>query len=166
MLPPTPSNEEERLLALRRTGLLDSPDETFFDDIARLAAHSCGTPTALVSLVDGTRQWFKARVGMEVRETPRDVAFCAHAILQDEIFEVQDALADDRFRDNPLVTEAPGVRFYAGAPLITSEGHALGTVCAIDDHPRQLTAAQREALLALSRLVVGELDRRRKDRSP
>jgi GAF domain-containing protein len=165
VLPPTPPNEEERLRALQRTGLLDTPNEAFFDDVARLAAHSCGTPIALVTLVDGTRQWFKARVGMELQETPRDVAFCAHAILQDDIFEVEDALADERFRDNPLVTHSPRIRFYAGAPLITSDGHALGTVCAIDDRPRQLTEGQREALLALGRLVVGELHRRQKERS-
>jgi len=161
MSAPIPGNEQERLWALERTAILDTPDESFFDDIVHLAAHICDTPIALITLIDGTRQWFKARVGLEIRETPRDVAFCAHAILQDDIFEVEDSHTDERFQHNPLVHGHPRVRFYAGAPLLTSDGHALGTVCAIDHVPRHLTPGQRESLLALSRLVAGELNRRR-----
>jgi GAF domain-containing protein len=153
-----PANEVERLRVLDELRILDTPREKFFDDLAFLAAHTCDTPIALVTLVDGTRQWFKARIGLETTETPRDVAFCAHAILGDDIFEIPDAHQDERFAYNPLVTGYPSIRFYAGAPLLTSDGFALGTVCAIDHRPRNLTAGQREALRALSRLIVAELE--------
>lgn len=131
-----------------------------FDDIARIAAVVTGTPIALISLVDGKRQWFKARVGLNVQETPRDVAFCSWAILQDEIFEVGDASIDERFSDNPLVTAGPEIRFYAGAPLRASNGEGLGTVCVIDSKPRRLDDGQREALRALSRLAVALMEAR------
>lgn len=157
----TPENETERLLALEELGILDTPNEQFFDDLVFLAAYVCETPIAMLSFVDGSRQWFKARVGLDSSETPRDVAFCSHAILQDDIFEIPDTHKDTRFAENPLVTGHPDVRFYAGAPLITRGGFALGTLCAIDHRPRELTARQKEALQALSRLVIGELERRR-----
>jgi PAS domain S-box-containing protein len=153
--------ESERLETLRRQGILDTPPEPEFDDIANLAGAICGTPIALISLVDEARQWFKARVGLNAAETPRDVAFCAHAILGNDVFEVSDARKDPRFHDNPLTTSEPRVVFYAGAPLINENGLPLGTVCVIDHKPRTLTSAQRESLRALSRLVIAQLERRR-----
>ena len=146
-----PPDEEQRLRALRETKLLDSLPEPAWDDLARLASAICGTPVALVSLIDADRQWFKARVGLALQETSREVAFCAHAILQHDVFEVNDAGADGRFADNPLVTGELNIRFYAGAPILTDQGDALGTVCAIDRTPRQLSAEQRAALLSLAR---------------
>jgi signal transduction histidine kinase len=158
---PLPVDEDARLQALRAYDVLDTPPEEAFDDLTRLASQICGTPVAMVSLVDGDRQWFKSRVGTELEETPRDVAFCAHAILQRDLFVVPDAEADARFADNPLVTTDPHVRFYAGAPLITPEGHALGTLCAVDHVPHQLTREQEEALRALARQTMTQLRLRR-----
>ena len=156
-----PENEAARLESLHRYAILDTLPEQEFDDLSRLAALICGTPIALVSLVDENRQWFKSKVGIEESETPRDVAFCAHAIHASNVMVVPDALADERFRSNPLVTGKPNVRFYAGAPLLTPEGYALGTICVVDRVPRVLSADQLEALKALSRLVVNELELRR-----
>ena len=161
MKAPIPENELARLDALKRYAILDTFPEQEFDDLSRLAALICGTPIALVSLVDADRQWFKAKVGIDEAETPRDVAFCAHAILQRDVMVVPDALTDDRFRGSPLVTERPRVRFYAGAPLITHDGHALGTLCVMDHVPRDLTSDQKQALKALGRLVVAQIELRR-----
>jgi PAS domain S-box-containing protein len=156
---PRPHNETERLAALERLEILDSLPQQAFEDITALASIICGTPIALISLVDNERQWFKSRVGLDATETSREVAFCAHAILKPgEVMVVQDATRDKRFRDNPLVTEAPDIRFYAGAPIVTEGGHALGTVCVIDRQCRELSAAQIAALRALSRLVVNLLE--------
>ncbi|HEX2775757.1 MAG TPA: GAF domain-containing protein, partial [Candidatus Acidoferrales bacterium] len=161
MKAPIPENELARLEALQRYAILDTFPEQEFDDLSRLAAMICGTPIALVSLVDADRQWFKAKVGIDESETPRDIAFCGHAIMQRDVMVVPDALADERFRTNPLVTDRPKVRFYAGAPLITQDGHALGTLCVLDHVPRDLTPDQKQALKALGRLVVAQIELRR-----
>lgn len=160
---PIPPDEPQRMQALRDYGILDTAPENVYDDITHVAAGVCDTPIALISLIDGTRQWFKARVGLadELTESPRDTSFCGHAILGTDIFEVTDAIVDERFADNPLVIQEPKIRFYAGAPLITPKGHRLGTICAIDVRPRRLSEEQRSTLTALSRLVMRQLERRR-----
>lgn len=155
-----PEDEPERLAALRRVEILDTASEEFFDSIARLVAELCGAPISLVTFVDADRQWLKSRVGLNVCETRRDVAFCAHAILQPELFVVPDALADPRFANNPLVTGEPYIRFYAGAPITTGDGHRLGTVCVIDRQPRTLNPTQETMLKVLSDRAAAELDRR------
>src|SRR4029453_571635 len=150
-----PADEEERLEALHELEILDTDPESEFDDLALIASQICGTPVSAISLIDRDRQWFKSAVGFQAKETPRDVAFCAHAILQRDLFIVSDALDDPRFSTNPLVKIDPKIRFYAGAPLPTSEGHAVGTICVIDRTPRQLTQQQENALRALSPQVEG-----------
>jgi GAF domain-containing protein len=159
--PPHP-RERQRLQALGLYRVLNTEAEKSFDDLAHLASAICGSPISLVSLVDEGRQWFKARVGMAATETSRDVAFCAYAILQDDVLVVPDALADERFADNPLVLSDPHIRFYAGAPLITPEGLPLGTLCVFDRVPRQLSPEQVHALEVLRDAVVTQLELRRR----
>lgn len=155
---PLPNNEADRLMALGTYQILDTEPEKSFDDLTNLAAQICQAPIALVSFVDQNRQWFKSRVGLETTETPRTLAFCAYAILQSDLFVVEDALLDPRFANNELVTAEPFIRFYAGAPLVTADGFALGTLCVIDYVPRQLNETQAEALRALGRQVVSQLE--------
>lgn len=156
-----PPDEERRLSALRSYGVLDSPFEKDYDDLCRLAATICGAPMALISFIDRDRQWFKSVIGLDTREISRDLAFCAHAIWQDGVFEVPDATLDERFADNPLVTGSPDIRFYAGQPLRSPDGYALGTLCTLDRVPRVLDDRQREALSILARQVVTQLELRR-----
>jgi GAF domain-containing protein len=156
-----PVNEEGRIAALEKYAILDTDPEQPFDDLTLLASFVCKTPIALISLVDEDRQWFKSHVGMDASETSRDIAFCSTAIMQSDVLVVPDALLDERFRDNPLVASDPHIRFYAGAPLINEDGYALGTLCVVDRRPRELAPEQREALKALSRLVLAQLEFRR-----
>ncbi len=156
------ADEESRLAALRSYSILDTLPEKDFDDIVRLVSTLCAVPVALITLVDKDRQWFKARRGTEIDQTPRDISFCAHALGQETLFLVPDATLDGRFASNPLVTGDPQVRFYAGAPLITPGGEVLGTLCAIDSKPRTLTAEQQESLMILSRQVMAQLELRRR----
>ncbi len=160
MTAPLPANENERLEALRKYHILDTAPERSFDDITKLAAFICQTPIATVTLVDENRQWFKSQVGLTASETPRDQAFCAYTILQSDMLIVEDATRDERFRDNPLVVNNPGIRFYAGAPLQTSDGFGLGSVCVIDHKPRRLSLEQAEALTRLSRMVMLQFEYR------
>ncbi len=159
--PPVPENESARLEALRRYRILDSGREQAFDDITALAAFICQAPIAVMTLVDSERQWFKSKVGLQTDETHRNHAFCAHTIFQGKMLVVEDATEDVRFSSNPLVTGDPSIRFYAGAPLLTSEGHGLGSLCVIDRRVRKLNAEQTAALEALARMVVTKLELRR-----
>ena len=161
---PVPLHEGERIAALERYKVLDTPPEAALDRITRLVAGTLGVPIALISLVDRDRQWFKSKHGLTVNETPRDVAFCAHAICGESVLVVPDASKDARFADNPLVTNAPEIRFYAGAPLRSPDGHMLGTLCALDHTPRTLTPEQRQLLTDLAALVMEEFEYRRAGR--
>jgi diguanylate cyclase (GGDEF)-like protein len=159
---PLPSNEAERLAALRSYDVLDTICEASFDNITQMAAQLTGCPISLVSLVDSERQWFKSKVGLDATETPREQSFCAHAITNSsEALVVGDALLDARFSDNPLVSGAPSIRFYAGVPLVNSEGLALGTLCVIDREPRKLSQSQSETLQRLAGAVMTTLELRR-----
>jgi len=158
---PIPENESDRVRRLHSLEILDTLPESAYDDITLLAAEIANTPIALVSLVDANRQWFKSRHGLEARETPRDMAFCAHAIMKPgETMVVPDACLDPRFASNPLVSGDPNIRFYLGAPLVLSDGMPLGTLCVIDREPRSLTPRQQRAIEALSRQVVAQIELR------
>lgn len=159
---PIPENEEQRLEELYSYDILDTMPEEMFDDITALASYICQTPVALMSLVDRDRQWFKSSVGLDVPETHRDLAFCAHAVWDpSETLVVEDAAHDNRFSNNPLVRSDPPIRFYAGAPLMTSSGNAMGTLCVIDRVPRELVQDQLDSLEALSRMVMAQLEMRK-----
>ena len=160
MTPPKPVNEPQRLAALRGYEILDTEPEAAFDDLTFLASQICQTPIALIALVDADRQWFKSKVGLSLTETSRDIAFCASAILQSDVFIVPDASEDARFANNPLVVSEPRIRFYAGAALM-SDDHALGTLCVIDRVPRTLSPEQLEGLRALSRQAQAQFQLRR-----
>lgn len=161
----SPQNESERLEVLKSYNILDSLPEEEYDAITKIASGICNTSIALVSIVDEDRQWFKSKHGLDATETPRDLAFCAHSILNPkELFIINDATKDERFHDNPLTTEAPNVVFYAGAPLNSSEGFPLGTLCVIDNKPKVLNETQKESLLLLAEQVVRLLELRKKNR--
>lgn len=164
MIVPLPKNERQRLKVLWQYEVLDTVPEAVFDDLTELAARICGAPIALISLVDEDRQWFKSRVGVSQAETARSNSFCAHAILQSDLFVVPDTALDPRFAQNPMVTAEPWIRFYAGAPLVTPDGYALGTLCVLDHEPRELNPDQRQALRVLARHVVSQLELRRQAR--
>lgn len=157
LAPPTPSNETRRLETLRGLKLLDTPPEERFDRVTRLAKQIFSTPIALVSLVDADRQWFKSAQGLDAPETPRNVSFCGHAILDDKIMVVNDAAKDQRFCDNPLVCNDPNIRFYAGYPLSAPDGSRVGTLCVIDRVPREISREQAQLLRELGRMVEEEL---------
>ncbi len=155
---PVPGDEPERLEALRRYGAFGLLRSTVFDDIARLASFICHTPMSMISLLDSNRQWFLAKSGIDSCETSREASFCAHALVGTEMLVVEDTHLDARFSRNALVTQDPFIRFYAGAPLLTTDGYALGTLCVVDYVPRTLVPEQREALRSLSRLVMTQLE--------
>jgi len=157
---PVAPDEARRLAALGSTGLLDTPAEEVFDRITWLATHATECPMALLTLLSARRQWFKSRIGLEERETPRAHAFCSHTIMQDDLFVVEDAHEDARFADNPLVLGAPHIRFYAGFPLRDADGLALGALCVLDTEPRRLRERERRALVELAAIVADEIRRR------
>ena len=158
---PLPANEADRLAALHDFQILDTPPDDAFDRITRIASRILKMPIAIVSLVDKERQWFKSHLGVDTQETPREVAFCAHAICEQDVMVIQDAVEDQRFSDNPLVTEDPKIRFYAGAPLQDNAGHILGALCVIDRTPRQIDEDQRAVLRDLASIVMDAMHLRR-----
>lgn len=158
-----PADEELRLQDLRSYDILDTAAESDFDELVELAGQICNSPISLITLLDKDRQWFKAKRGMEDKSTSRDMAFCSHAILQDDIFVVEDAAADPRFSDNPLVTGGPGIRFYAGAPVLSPGGYKMGTICIIDKTPKKLLPEEERALLLISKQVTRLLELRKKN---
>lgn len=151
---PIPDDDAQRLQALRDLGILDTAAEQRFDWLVEFVAGALDMPIAVVSLVDEKRQWFKARVGLDASETPRDISFCGHAIASDEVFVVEDASADERFADNPLVTGGPAIRFYAGAPLKSPDGQRVGTLCVIDTKPRKLNEQDMQTLQTFQELAT------------
>jgi GAF domain-containing protein len=161
---PIPADEKKRLQVLWKYDILDTLPEQTFDDLTELAACICEAPVALITLVDENRQWFKSTYGVSLTEMSRNISFCAHTILSEGLLVVHDALTDIRFADNPLVKCKPNIRFYAGAPLVTKEGQALGTICVLDQVPRDLTPTQEEALRVLARFVVSQLEIRKQSR--
>jgi hypothetical protein len=161
MKPPIPLNEHARLELLRQYGILDTAAEPAYDEITVRAAEICQTPISLLSFIDRDRAWFKSATGLQLRELPRDTSFCAHAICQDDLYIAPDLLANERFSHNPLVTQKPHLRFYAGMPLFSPEGLALGALCVIDRKPRELTPEQTDKLKELARGVVLLLEIRR-----
>jgi len=158
IIAPYPHNEQARLATLKQYDILDTESDPALNAMVQLASYICQTPIAAISLIDERRQWFKASAGLDVTETPRDIAFCSHAIIQEDPLVVQNALLDDRFFDNPLVTSDPEFRFYAGVPLTTAKGHHLGTLCVIDRIPRTLTPEQLNAIKVLAQNVMAHLD--------
>lgn len=161
MKAPIPVNERARLELLRQYQILDTAAEPAFDEITARAADLCRTPIGLLTFVDRDRAWFKSNTGLELRAIPRDASFCAHAICQDDLYVSPDMLADERFSDNPLVTGRPYLRFYAGMPLLSPEGLALGALCVIDHRPRELTGEQKDRLKELAKGAVLLLEIRR-----
>jgi len=160
---PIPDNEAERLDALRSYDILDSPPEMEFDALTRISVHAFSTPAAVIGLMDAHRLWFKSRIGLEVPQLDRQIAMCAYALMTpNEAFVVEDLLLDPRFKDNPLVTQAPKLRFYAGVPLISADGYALGTLAVVDNQPRMFNEEQRSSLKDLSHLVVSSLENRKR----
>jgi GAF domain-containing protein len=157
---PLPENEVGRLETLKSFKILDTPPEQAFDELARLTSYICGTPIALIGFMDSDRLWFKSRLGWDVSEVPRDMAFCAHTVLQSDVLVVSDTLEDPRLRSCPLATHG-GMRFYAGVSLMSAEGYALGTLCAMDSVPRGLTQGQTNALRKLARQLMSLLELRR-----
>ena len=157
-----PLEEQKRLEALYKYEILDTPEEKDFDRLSQLASLVCETPISLITLLDHDRQWFKSKNGLEINETPRNIAFCNHAIMEDKMMIINDASQDERFKENPLVTSTPEIRFYAGMPLITPEGYRLGTLCVIDDKPRDLTEFQKFAVETLANEVITQLELRLK----
>lgn len=157
--PRIPSNERERLETLLRLKVLDTPNEDRYDRYTQICTRLFDTPIAVISLVDKYRQWFKSTAGLDAKETPRKISFCGHAILDDGVFEVPDALQDERFRDNPLVTDMPNIRFYAGAPLKTPNGQNIGTLCIIDRGPKHLSEDEKVMLKNLADMVVDDMVR-------
>jgi signal transduction histidine kinase/CheY-like chemotaxis protein len=161
--PPT-IDEAARLKSLYDYDILDTEAEKTFDDITQLVAQICNMPISLISLVDSERQWFKSKIGLAPQQTAKDIAFCTHAIHQKKVFEVEDTLHDERFFDNPLVTSTPNIRFYAGTPLVSPDGHVIGTLCVIDNKPNKLTQDQRQALEVLGRSVISQMELRKNNK--